>query len=338
MEDSARNRRRSSQGRGLKTGPASVALFAFNRPEQTRQTLAALARNRGASETDLTIFCDGPRTDEDKRETERVQAVAAQAGGFRRIRVVKRPDNLGSALAIRSGLNEMFDEHERVIVLEDDLTTARHFLEFVNKSLDFYAADENVASVCGYTPAGIETPADTYFLPGAHCWGWGTWRRSWRGAEQSARKALHDILENELVFEFDVGGAEPCTLLLARSANGQRDSWVLPWMASAIVNKQLTLYPKYSLIRNDGLEASGLPAKWLFLFESSLADRCPEVGATPPVADAAALDHVRALLMRWRCHDSRKRRLYNRLEKLLPERIRRSLYESGVRRTLRHMD
>lgn len=337
MVDVVLSGRRIEQGCELKTGPFPIALFAYNRPEQTRMTLDALASNRGASESELTVFCDGPRTDADLPKIAAVRALAAQVAGFGRVRVETRPDNLGSAEAIRAGLNEMLDEHEAVIVLEDDLTTSEYFLEFVNKGLEMYANDDRVASICGYSPPGIDTPAETYFLPGAHCWGWATWRRAWNDAEQVPGKALHAVLQNDKVFELDLAGTEPCTLQLARAASGQRDSWVLPWMASAIVKEQLTLYPRHSLIRNDGLEDSGLPVGWLHLFESTLADRCPKVDLKPPVADTSAFEHVRALMMRWRCHDSRRKQLSLHLQQLLSESARRALYVSGVRRALRHM-
>lgn len=338
MADLVFNHTRAPSGRGLNTRPSPIALFAFGRPQKTTQTLAALASNYGASESDLTIFCDGPRTDADEPKTEQVRAIAQQVPGFNTVRVVKRSENLGSAQSIRVGLNQMFDEHETAIIVEDDLTTSKHFLRFVNNALDYYAAEDRVVSVCGYSPPRITTSTETYFLPGAHCWGWGTWSRSWANAELDARKALDDLVQGGRVFEFDVAGAEPCTLLLQRAAIGERDSWLLPWMASAIVNEQLTLYPTQSLVRNDGLRASGWPANWLPLFESSLADYCPEIGTAPLITDVSVLKQVRSVLIHWRYGDSRGRLLYSRLMDLLPEKIRRALYVASVRRSLRRRD
>lgn len=319
----------------LNIPPSPIVLFAFNRPGETIRTLAALACNHGAKESELTVFCDGPRTAADEEKTEQVRTIAQQAAGFKSVRVIVRPDNLGSVLAIRAGLRQMFDEHETVIVLEDDLTTSEYFLSFINKALVYYASEHRVASICGYSPTGIPTSSQSYFLPGAHCWGWGAWRRTWVEADIDACEALDDLVQGDHIFEFDVAGAEPCTLLLQRAAREERDSWVLPWMAAAIIKNQLTLYPTQSLIRNDGLRASGLPVKWLHLFETSLADHCPEIGAVPLIADAAAFEHVRSLLLRWQCRDSRGQLLYNRLMNFFPLNIRRALYAASVRRSLR---
>ena len=51
---------------------APVALFVYNRLDTTRRTLAALANNRLAEETELYIFSDGGR---DERSWRAVNAV-----------------------------------------------------------------------------------------------------------------------------------------------------------------------------------------------------------------------------------------------------------------------
>ena len=53
-----------------------IVVFAFNRPDNLRRTLAALAANKLASESDLTIFCDGPRNEQEKCKTDEVRLVA----------------------------------------------------------------------------------------------------------------------------------------------------------------------------------------------------------------------------------------------------------------------
>ena len=44
--------------------PAPIAVFAFNRADNLARTLQALAENEVADQSSLTIFCDGPRTEE----------------------------------------------------------------------------------------------------------------------------------------------------------------------------------------------------------------------------------------------------------------------------------
>ena len=43
---------------------APIVFFAYNRPEHTRKSLESLVANEGAAESELFIFCDGPKKPE----------------------------------------------------------------------------------------------------------------------------------------------------------------------------------------------------------------------------------------------------------------------------------
>ena len=77
---------------------------------------------------------------------------------------------------MRRGI-ERFD---RIIVLEDDMVSSPYFLCYMNEALNLYAQDDRVACIHGYTyPCENKLP-EAFFLKGADCWGWGTWRRGWK--------------------------------------------------------------------------------------------------------------------------------------------------------------
>ncbi|MGL4209764.1 MAG: glycosyltransferase, partial [Candidatus Adiutrix sp.] len=61
--------------------PAPIAMFAFNRPDLLQKTIGSLAANLLASDSDLTIFCDGPRNEAEKKLTEATQKIAHEATG-----------------------------------------------------------------------------------------------------------------------------------------------------------------------------------------------------------------------------------------------------------------
>ena len=68
-----------------------------------------------------------------------------------------------------------------VIVLEDDLITSTYFLKYMNTGLSLYENETNVASIHSYFyPVNrIDQLPNYFFLKGADCWGWGTWRDRW---------------------------------------------------------------------------------------------------------------------------------------------------------------
>jgi hypothetical protein len=94
---------------------------------------------------------------------------------------------------------------------------------------------------------------ETYFIRGADCWGWGTWKRGWNLFEQNGRQLLKTILENNLSLDFDFGGKVRYTEMLAAQVVGMIDSWAIRWHASAFIKNKLTLYPAKSLVQNIGL-------------------------------------------------------------------------------------
>ncbi len=320
------------------TDVAPVALFAFNRPAHTAETLAALAANDRADETRVTVFCDGPRSHDDRPGVEEVRRVARNARGFESVRVVERPENLGLARSVIRGVSETLEENETVIVVEDDLITSPYFLRFMNDGLGAYAEEERVISVCGYTYPTEQDRAGPALVPGAHCWGWATWRRGWSLFEPDPMKLLRGLEQSNLIYEFDIEGSFPHTLLLRGAAAGRGDSWALRWMGAAILHGRLTLYPGRSMVHNAGMDDSGTHGKATDLYDTSVADKPLNLVETLTEPDSLALAQRVDFHVRMARDRELKRRLYYGLAKLLPRGLEKRLYTSLVRRSLRILD
>ena len=63
-----------------KTAP--VILFTYNRPEHTRRTIEALAKNELAQDTELFVFSDAAKKEADRGKVQEIRDYVAQAGGF----------------------------------------------------------------------------------------------------------------------------------------------------------------------------------------------------------------------------------------------------------------
>src|SRR3546814_16835656 len=81
----------------------------------------------------------------------------------------------------------MLEQHEAVIVIEDDLLLSPYFLKYMNDALYHYRDDQRVASIHGYSLPPDRPLPETYFLKGADCWGWATWRRAGGGFDPEGR-------------------------------------------------------------------------------------------------------------------------------------------------------
>lgn len=250
--------------------PAPIALFVYNRLQHTRQTLAALQSNELAAESDLHIFSDAPKTAAAADSVQAVRDYIRTLGGFRSVRIIEQPRNLGLAQSIIGGVTEVCNGAGRVIVLEDDLVTSPSFLRYMNQMLDLYANDEPVASIHGYCyPTKAELPR-TFFLRGGDCWGWATWQRSWRHFEPDGRKLLAQLRSRRLEREFDLDGAMPFTRMLQEQIAGTNDSWAIRWHAGCFLAGRLTLYPGRSLVHNIGNDSSGTHGSATEVFSNQL--------------------------------------------------------------------
>lgn len=237
---------------------APIVIFAFNRPDHLRRTLEALAANDLAAQSDVIIFCDGPRRDEDMESVQAVRQVAHGASGFRSLTVIERGKNWGLAASVISGVTEIVEAHDRVIVVEDDLVTSPYFLRYMNESLELYADSPNVASIHGWCfPHAVDDPPETFFLRGADCWGWGTWKRAWAFFEPDANKLLERLEESALSEEFNLNGAYDYIGMLRNQIAGTISSWAVRWHAAIFLRNMHTLYPGRSLVSNIGLDGSG---------------------------------------------------------------------------------
>lgn len=253
-----------------------IILFVYNRPWHTEQTVEALKKNELADKSDLFIFSDGPKVENDEN-VKKVREYTKTVNGFKAVTIIEREKNLGLAESVISGVTEIVNKFGKVIVLEDDIVTSKYFLRFMNDGLDYHKNEEKVISIHGYMYPVKEKLPETFFVRGADCWGWATWKRGWNIFNSNGNELLKRIKKLDLQNEFDLYGAHPYTDMLQAQVKGKVDSWAIRWHASAFLKDKLTLYPGRSLVRNIGLDNSGTHCGENKKFDNSLSENRVEV-------------------------------------------------------------
>lgn len=234
-----------------------IAIFAFNRPLHLKRLIDSLVTNTEAKESLITIFVDGPRNTEDQRSIDQVLSTIETYRDSLHIEVFRSMSNKGLASSVLSGIDFMFENHETVIVLEDDLVLANSFLKFCNEGLAKFRDCPSIASVQGYSPIIFKKGTGTYFLKGADCWGWATWKDRWESMNRDSNQLLTRIENLKLAHSFDLDGSFPYTDMLRRQATNKVDSWAIRWHASMFLQDRLSVYPSRSLVLNTGFDGSG---------------------------------------------------------------------------------
>lgn len=217
--------------------------------------------------------------------------------------IVERENNFGLAQSIISGVTEIINKHGAAIVVEDDIVTSKYFLQFMNESLQKYEKDDRVVCVHGYCYPVHRPLPETYFLRGAECWGWATWKRGWEIFEPDAKKLLREIQQKKMQHEIDYDGMFPFTQMLRNQMYGRIDSWAIRWQVSAFLKNKLTLYPGHSLVKNIGEGESATHTSSLKHYTTDLYEQKIHLNDIPveetPVARIAYVEYFRNIRPPW---------------------------------------
>lgn len=234
---------------------APVALFVYNRPWHTEQTLTALKRNARAADTVLYIFADGKKENagpEDAQNIKATREIIRKVTGFKEVIISEKKINRGLAQSIIAGVTEVVNKHGKIIVLEDDLVVSPYFLEFMNEGLHMYQDVAHVYSVNGFMFPVKSKLRQTVLLPYTSTWGWATWKDRWSAfSEEMEGKEL--IRKNPyLTAKFNLGDYKYTDML-----NYGNNSWGIKWYFSVFKRNGLNVYPTQTLVNNIGFDGSG---------------------------------------------------------------------------------
>lgn len=242
--------------------PSPVALFVYNRLDNTVKTLDYLSRNTLARETDVFVFSDGGKNESSWKSVNEVRGFlrsfqASESNSFRSLTVIERPENIYLERNIISGIGYVLEHFDTVIVLEDDICTSPYYLEYMNAAFVLYKDDSRVMHVSGFTNLDLSGQpvgglnGDFYFTPHMSGWGWGTWRDRWQGHfvhYQTEEEALDGLTEQD-IDNMQYGGVFPCLKSLKKSPI----PWDICWEIAIYKAHGLCLSPAHTLVRNIGL-------------------------------------------------------------------------------------
>lgn len=241
---------------------APVALFVYNRPEHTRETVEALYRNRYDQVTELYIYADGAKDATEAANVRAVREYIATLDGrspLFHVHLILAEQNQGLEKSIIGGVTKIMQEYGRIIVLEDDIVSSPDFLAFMNQALDAYEQDSKVWSISSYT---LETPAianckeDVLWTYRAECWGWASWADRWNRVDWAVSDYDEFIHNKALQRRFNRGGRD-MTDLLRMQHEGEIHSWAIRWGYEAYKENCITVFPKFPKTYNNGLDGSG---------------------------------------------------------------------------------
>lgn len=231
---------------------APVVLFCYKRPEILKQTVDALKRNYLAKDSELFIFSDGAKKDEDISVITAVRDYLKTITGFKKVIIREAAQNRGLATSIVEGVTEIINKYNKVIVLEDDLVTSPNFLNYMNEGLDYFQSNPKIFSITGFSiPMKGLNEDSIYLTQRANSCGWGTWKDRWSVIDWDV-KDYAELMKNRSARKaFNKMGSD-MTGLLIKQKLGKINSWAIRWCYHQFKQDLYSVHPVVSKIKNIG--------------------------------------------------------------------------------------
>jgi hypothetical protein len=233
---------------------APIAIFVYKRLDYLKILINSLKRNTLSKNSEVFIFSDGWKGDYDKQEVLNLRKYITEISGFKKVFIILRSENFGLSKNIIDGINFVLKNNKKIIILEEDLELSKHFLNFINQGLKIYENEIKVASINAwfFPVENKKNIPDTFFIRGADCWGWGTWKRAWINFESNGHKLFNKIKKNNLEKLFNFNNSFNYMRMLQNQINKKNQSWAIRWYASIFLENMYTLHPRLSLVKNIG--------------------------------------------------------------------------------------
>ena len=250
-----------------------VVLFVYKRLDVLEKTLACLRENNTPR---IIVYSDGAKNEHDESAVQSVRDCLACID-WCEMECHERDKNFGLGQNILSGVTEVLERHESVLVWEDDLICVPGTYDYLCAALEHYRDDSRVMSVTGWTNRHV-TPADVenmpYFDGRAESLVWGTWRRAWQGmVHETALDKIAEIQRHGRLPGY-YGGDLPAMAKREMASN----IWAVRFLYHHILHQGVCLRPPWSMVEHIGFDtrATNAASSKVWFVNGALAP-CPPV-------------------------------------------------------------
>lgn len=247
-----------------------IVLFSYNRSGHLKQVLNGLENNKKVDK--LYIFQDGLKCETQRSAWQETRDVINQVTWCEKICHFSNY-NKGLAKSIIEGVNLVLEENDAIIVLEDDCVPTENYIDFMYQCFEKYQDNKKVYSLSGYSwPIDVEkTQYDVYGCGRISSWGWGTWKDRWEIYQKDYELIKRMKQEKLMSRNLEIWGHDLEDTLVG-NVKGECDSWAVFWALNVIEKEGICINPYKSLIRNIGMDGTGVHCGTTERFEVDIED------------------------------------------------------------------
>jgi hypothetical protein len=249
---------------------APIVIFTYKRLDHLKKVIESIINAKFGLDSEIIFVSDGYKTNADKADVERVRNYIDGLDCFSRKKIISYDENKGLGLVIIETLNNLFEIHESLIILEDDIVIADTALEYFNAGLESFKFSEEVFQISGFVePIESEGLPDYFYHRFISCWGWATWKDKWFKIDTSAYSLLTKMNDsknrvkylNKIPFDIIKDLIYNCEYTMS--------TWAVKWSASIFLEDGRALIPKKSFVKNIGHDSSGENCSTTDIFSAS---------------------------------------------------------------------
>ncbi len=242
---------------------APIILFVYNRPKNTKEVLESLSHCILAEASSIFIFSDAPKNDEAISLVNEVRCIIDNdkwKKKFKEVTIYKNSNNKGLATSVITGVTKIFNNNEKVIVIEDDNRVSIDFLDYMNRGLDFYEDDLSIGMIGGYT-VPIKFPKDykydVYKMGRGSSYAWATWKNRWDKVDWEVSDYNIFKKSRRMKRAFNYYGNDR-VYMLNNQMNGKIDSWAIRFAYFMFKNNMYAILPVHTKVENIGFDGRGV--------------------------------------------------------------------------------
>jgi len=227
-----------------------IALFAYKRPDHLIKTLDGLKRNNVPI---IYAFIDGPKNDSEIEAINEVYNIINSIN-WTTTKIFKSETNLGLGKSIRKGISRVFEEYDKIIVIEDDIIMRPNAYEYTVNALNHYENNTDIMTVSMWSDPFISgnQKNNGFFSERFVCWGWGTYKKYWQTYNKSPLELFTesqnkniDLLKWGIDIKYQALESE------------KRNLWYVGYLIQHFLNNKISYFPKETLVINIGKDGSG---------------------------------------------------------------------------------
>ena len=241
-----------------------ILFLIYRQPEITKATFE---RIRQIKPSRLYIAADGPHRDRpsEKEECELTRRVIDKIDWPCKVEKRFLPENVGLKKAVSGAIEWFFSEVDEGIILEYDCLATPSFFYFCREMLNRYRNDESLFCITGDNiQHGVwRGDGDYYFSNLFGCWGWATWKRSWKYWKPNLPNYERFKSENQIA---NIASSKKSRKYWIEKfddihAGRNTTTWAFCFLYAQLCQRGLCVVPNRNLVSNIGFSKEGTHAK-----------------------------------------------------------------------------